>query len=105
MKAKVKETGEIVVVENLFDDGTALVKGSYIKISQLDFFDNIDWKQRRYEIAKEALTAIMSNSEYYRDIISEKKYERNNIIHIPTAISEEAVELADALIFELRKER
>ncbi len=52
MKAKIKATGEIVEVEDLYDDGTALVKGRYFKVSELDFFDNfetIDWEQRRYE--------------------------------------------------------
>ena len=48
MKAKIKATGEIVEVEDLYDDGTALVKGRYFKVSELDFFDNfetIDWEQ------------------------------------------------------------
>lgn len=38
MKAKIKATGEIVKVEDLYDDGTALVQGTYIKISELNFF-------------------------------------------------------------------
>ena len=59
MKAKIKATGEIVKVEDLYDDGTALVQGTYIKISELNFFDNIDWEQRRYEIAKETLQGIL----------------------------------------------
>ena len=60
MKAKIKATGEIVEVEDLYDDGTALVKGRYFKVSELDFFDNfetIDWEQRRYELAKAAIKA------------------------------------------------
>ena len=55
MKARIKSTGEIVEVEDLYDDGTALVNGRYFKVSELDFFDNfetIDWEQRRYELAK-----------------------------------------------------
>lgn len=39
MKARLKTNGEIVEVEDLYDDGTALVKGSYMKVSELDFFN------------------------------------------------------------------
>ena len=54
MKARIKATGEIVEIEDLYDDGTALVKGRYFKVSELDFFEDfetIDWEQRRYELA------------------------------------------------------
>lgn len=77
MKARVKATGEIVGVEDLYDDGTALVKGRYFKVSELDFFDNfetIDWEQRRYELAKSAMQGycialgINDDSETYDDI-------------------------------------
>ena len=65
MKARIKETGEIVEVEGLFDVGTALVNGRYFKVSELDFFDNfetIDWEQRRYELAKAAMQGYCANS-------------------------------------------
>lgn len=77
MKARIKETGEIVEVEGLFDVGTALVNGRYFKVSELDFFDNfetIDWEQRRYELAKSAMQGycialgINDDSETYDDI-------------------------------------
>ena len=77
MKARIKETGEIVEVKGLFDVGTALVKGRYFKVSELDFFDNfetIDWEQRRYELAKSAMQGycialgINDDSETYDDI-------------------------------------
>lgn len=64
-------------VEDLYDDGTALVKGRYFKVSELDFFDNfetIDWEQRRYELAKSAMQGycialgINDDSETYDDI-------------------------------------
>ena len=42
MKARIKETGGIVEVEDLYDDGTALVNGRYFKVSELDFFDNFE---------------------------------------------------------------
>lgn len=62
MKARIKETGEIVEVEGLFDVGTALVKGRYFKVSELDFLDNfetIDWEQRRYELANPLCKGIV----------------------------------------------
>lgn len=42
MKARIKSTGEIVEVEDLYDNGTALVNGGYFKVSELDFFDNFE---------------------------------------------------------------
>lgn len=66
MKARLKTNGEIVEVEDLYDDGTALVKDRYFKVSELDFFEDfetIDWEQRRYEIAKAAMQANLSNPE------------------------------------------
>ena len=38
MKARVKSTGEIVEIKDLYDDGTALVQGRYFEVSELDFF-------------------------------------------------------------------
>lgn len=37
MKARVKSTGEIVEIKDLYDDGTALVGNMYIKVSELNF--------------------------------------------------------------------
>ncbi|EXZ16354.1 hypothetical protein M071_4304 [Bacteroides fragilis str. Ds-233] len=64
MKARLKTNGEIVEVEDLYDDGTALVKDRYFKVSELDFedFETIDWEQRRYEIAKSAMQGILSDN-------------------------------------------
>lgn len=94
MKARIKSTGEIVEVEDLYDDGTALVNGRYFKVSELDFFDNfetIDWEQRRYEIAKSMMAAFLSNScaNVYMNT-----YENQ---------AQEAVKYADMLIDELKK--
>lgn len=62
MKARVKLTGEIVEIKDLYDDGTALVNDKYFKVSELDFFGKtIDWEQRRYEIAKECVAVLMRN--------------------------------------------
>lgn len=91
MKARIKETGHIVEVEDFFDDGTALVNGCYIKVSKLSFIDCIDYEQRRYEIAKDVLAAFMSNSNVSVFGYSIEKQ------------AKDAVEYADALIEELKK--
>jgi hypothetical protein len=94
MKARIKETGGIVEVEDLYDDGTALVNGRYFKVSELDFFDNfetIDWEQRRYEIAKSMMAAFLSNS---CSNVYMNTYENQ---------AQEAVKYADVLIEELKK--
>lgn len=62
MKARIKSTGKIVEINDLYDDGTALVNDKYFKVSELDFFsETIDWEQRRYEIAKECVAVLIRN--------------------------------------------
>lgn len=100
MKARIKETGEIVDIEDLYDDGTALiVDGGYIRVSKLEFIegekvnDKIDWEQRRYEISKDVIAAFMSNSN-------------SNIFGGSTeSQAQYAIEYADALIAELQKKQ
>ncbi len=88
MKATIKATGEIVEIKDLYDDGTALVGNMYIKVSELDFFsETIDWEQRRYELAKDIIKAVVAddcggNSD---------------------AIAKYAVNCADALIKRLKE--
>lgn len=88
MKARIKSTGEIVNIKDLYDDGTALVNDEYFKISELDFFsETIDWEQRRYELAKDIIKAVVAddcggNSD---------------------AIAKYAVNCADALIKRLKE--
>lgn len=101
MKARIKETGEIVDIENLYDDGTALiVDGGYIKVSKLEFIedekvnDKIDWEQRRYELAKE-----------YSKVFISLQHEQGRIdcgCYVPDVVKW-SVEFADALIEELKK--
>lgn len=69
MKAKVKDTGEIVDVKFSTHPNPAVdetywwckdKQESYHK-SELDFMESpIDWEQRRYEIAKKAMNEILS---------------------------------------------
>lgn len=55
-------------------------------------FDNTDWEQRRYEIAKEILPTIY-----------EIAFEANDYMPPRELIAEDAIKYADALINELKK--
>lgn len=105
MKARVKETGEIVEVEDLYNDGTALVNGRYFKVSELDFFSDfeaIDWEQRRYELAKAAMQGILSDEGEVGYACSEADYKKGEKRTIPISIARFAIACADALINKLK---
>lgn len=71
------------------------------KVDITDYSPHIDWEQRRYEIAKEAVTAIMSNEDFYHQVLYDgAEYAQRQI---PTNIASAAVIFADALIKELKK--
>lgn len=118
MKAKVKTTGEVIEVsqtENIITKRG--VERQYVDNkrswctyvqSELEFIKEepcktIDWEQRRYEIAKEAICAIMSNEEFYAQVLYEGSG-LNGRRGIPCNVSHAAVVFADALITELKKE-
>ena len=106
MKARIKANGEIVEIEDLYDDGTALVKGRYFKVSELDFFEDfeaIDWEQRRYELAKSAMQGILSDKEEVNFACACAEYKENEKHTVPKAVAQYAVSCADALIEELKK--
>lgn len=102
MKAKVKDTGEIVDVKfsthpnPSVDDTYWWCKDkeeSYHK-SELDFMEcDIDWEQRRYELAKEAMNGLLSAIV---DGVNPKP-----IVEDTVTLS---VTLADALIRKLKEE-
>lgn len=89
MKAKLKKTGEIVNVEDLFDDGTALANGCYIKVSNLDFIDTINWEQIRVNAAIAAMQNLCGCERFW-------SYPEEDI-------AKYSVRYADALIEELKK--
>lgn len=106
MKAKIKATGEIVEVEDLYDDGTALVNGRYFKVSELDFFDDfetIDWEQRRYELAKDVMKGLISNSFWMKNLGMVLDETSNKKIDVVEIISIESINYADALIKKLKE--
>lgn len=129
MKAKLKKTGEIIniadyakvtlkkcdsygtpirvgfdEVENFLDDN-GLPLGFEKQMNtprpiMLEPTPTVDWEQRRYEIAKEAMTAIMSNSDFYEQVLYENAEKGQR--QIQKSISSAAVIFADALIQELK---
>lgn len=96
MKARIKETGEIIDVKFSVHPNPAVDEvywwcqdnqTAYHK-SELDFMgENIDWEQRRYEIAKEVLASSFSTPMEGTSILS---YIRS------------CVQIADILIEELK---
>ena len=104
MKAKVKDTGEIVDVKFTTHPNPAVdetywwckdKQESYHK-SELDFMENdIDWEQRRYELAKEAMNGILASPVLF------ESYQNNYSFTLAVTRS---VRLADALIKELKEE-
>ena len=126
MKKRIRKTGEIVDViawynlmsaERDMNDSVSYIdsKGNEcVKVKGLnlawDFEDveespksDIDWKQRRYNTAKDVLTAIMGRISYdplTQCACSDLDGERPNPYH---GIAQISVEAADALITELKK--
>ena len=126
MKKRIRKTGEIVDViawynlmgaERDMNDSVSYIdsKGNEcVKVEGLnlvwDFEDveeslksDIDWEQRRYNIAKGVLTAIMGRISYdplTQCACSGLDGERPNLYH---GIAQISVEAADALIAELKK--
>lgn len=60
---------------------------------------NPDWEQRRYEIAKDTMAAMLGNP----GIVDEVTEDGEPIWGAPVAIAKTAVTLADLLIAELKK--
>lgn len=124
MKKRLRKTGEIVDVISYYNcycserDTTDSV--SYIDSKGVehrnerglnlwwDFEDvedapnkDIDWGQRRYEIAKSCINGVLGNDEMV-DLAIDAGLKKN-CRDIPTNVAEMAVAFADALIAELKK--
>lgn len=96
MKAKYKNTGEIVDVEPAGTGNSTVTlyqakDGRIFSMYALEFEKDIDWEQRRYEVAKDMMAAFLSNS-------CSNVYMGN-----PDEQAKCAVMFADALITELKK--
>lgn len=113
MKARIIKTNEEITIIGISKEwGTTQYYGSDKIYKQHNFNDGeielldttenpIDWEQRRYEIAKDAMSGILSNQESaeYADFAAEYSRIENTY---PKAISKYAVACADALIEELK---
>ena len=95
MKARIKETGEVLIVEEISDKHvyvkmpcsigmSVALRKEEVEILQ-DGCNVIDWEQRKYEIAKDVMTGFVIESTFW----SVKQ------------IADEAVKYADALIERL----
>ena len=124
MKKRIRKTGEIVDViawynimgaERDKDDsvsyidskGNECVKSEGLNLAW-DFEDvegvlstDIDWKQRRFDIAKSCINGILGNDKMV-DLANDVGLKKN-CRYIPTNVAEMAVAFADALIAELKK--
>lgn len=104
MKAKVKDTGEVFRVLDLDSERILIKYGSEVKALRLHEVDlipenaegyqkrEIDWEQRRYELAKDAMNSILT-----APII-------DGVNPNPSAedVATYSVRLADAIIEELK---
>lgn len=97
MKARVKDTGEVVDVRPCSEPLNVRLafyeteNGRKFPMFALEFETEIDWEQRRYEIAKELMRGFATNPH---NMIVDAKI---------GTLAEWSVSGADALIAELKK--
>lgn len=91
VKAKIKSTGETVNVHEDINGDFVTESGSLYRSWQLEFEREIDWEQRRYEIAKELMRGFATNPH---NMLVDAKI---------GTLAEWSVSGADALIAELKK--
>lgn len=91
VKAKIKSTGETVNVLEDINGDFVTESGSLYRSWQLEFEKEIDWEQRRYEIAKELMRGFATNPH---NMLVDAKI---------GTLAEWSVSGADALIAELKK--
>lgn len=102
-KAEIEEGTEVAIIKGMEADAEGVLNAPYgmchlceldgvmsyvpaIYLTIIDW-DNIDWEQRRYEIAKECIAVLMSGEMTLEDA------------------AKVSVEQADALIAELKKRK
>lgn len=102
MKARIKKTGEVVNIADYakvtLDRCDSWGNPLEYPLDEVEIIeeraDDIDWEQRRYEIAKEMLTVIFQET---------KEYSSSGGISDYHDIPKLAVDYADILIAELKK--
>ena len=94
MKVIVKETGEIIEAEYERQSGFAGYRNKKTEYwyydSQIKAYNDIDWEQRRYELAKAAMQGFCSNP--HEQIISADS----------NVVAEWSIGFADAMIEKLK---
>lgn len=111
MKARLLKTGEIIDFKgtsinfgtSTWIDSKNILHQERIPDGGLELLETtepIDWEQRRYEIAKEAMGALTSVSSYQFSVV-DNYYEV--YIEKPEDVAKKAVEYADELISELKR--
>lgn len=105
MKAKIKSTGETVNVHEDINGDFVTESGSLYRNWQLEFEKEIDWEQRRYEVAKAALQSLLGNSDAVNattiDCCRADEYGEQK--SVTQAISQYAIAVANVFIAELKK--
>ena len=96
MKVIVKETGEIIEAEYERQSGFAGYRNKKTEYwyydSQIKAYNDIDWEQRRYELAKAAMQGFCSNP--HEQIMSADS----------NVVAEWSIGFADAMIEKLKGE-
>lgn len=94
MKVIIKKTGKLANVEfersSGYDGYRDTITGDWYYANQVKVADNIDWEQRRYELAKAAMQGILANYYHHPNI---------NIY----ALAEVAYNYADAMIEKMKE--
>lgn len=111
MKARVKATGEVLKVIDVDSERVLVKYGSdakSLRVHEVDlipdphvFNNEIDWEQRRYELAKEAMGAFIASPSY--QFQSDCNYYESQVYATADVVARDAVDYADALISKLRE--
>lgn len=110
MKARIKETGEIINISDYArvtldkcDSYGSPIELSFDEVEILqERSDNIDWEQRRYELAKSAIQGLISNSFWMKNLGMFLEEHPDSKIDVIETISIESINYADALIKKLK---
>lgn len=114
MKARIIDTNEEITLLGIsVEYGTAKYLDSNGAFNVRCFRDKeiqileaeapINWEQRRYEIAKEALSGILADGEQCSYASTMADFAPGERRTVPKAVSQFAVACADALIEELKR--
>ncbi|MCM1075986.1 MAG: hypothetical protein NC411_01335 [Bacteroides sp.] len=106
-KARIKLTGEVVEVEPYESVKCSIpafktIDGRIIPQTVLQFTPEIDWEQRRYELAKAALQGLLANQMWMQFRIPYSGNADECIRHLIPMIPKDAIAIADAAILELK---